>query len=236
MGTVSINSSYPNSGSGLLLVKMDIYGSIIWTRYLGRHGRDSNGSLSYLSVSDSTYTYFPSLSCSLVVNSNYIIVSTSTEIPERTTYDSNPIVAYLNTDGTYTGECNSFIYSDPGVTANSISATVYSTSWTDSSSSLTFNTTTSNSFTTWDGATATTTWVPTTFWTFDRTGNLRLPTNSLNIYYASGASANIAQWVTAPATRTSTGTAGQMAYDSGGNLYICYTANNWSKFTGNITW
>jgi hypothetical protein len=43
-------------------------------------------------------------------------------------------------------------------------------------------------------------------------------------------------WVTAPVANTSPGTAGQAAYDVGGNLYICVTANTWSKFTGTTSW
>lgn len=47
-------------------------------------------------------------------------------------------------------------------------------------------------------------------------------------------SANI--WVTAPTTNNSTGSAGQIAYDAGGNLYVCVSANTWSKFNGNTSW
>jgi hypothetical protein len=43
-------------------------------------------------------------------------------------------------------------------------------------------------------------------------------------------------WVTAPTANNSTGVAGQTAYDSGGNFYVCVATNTWSKFTGNITW
>jgi hypothetical protein len=43
-------------------------------------------------------------------------------------------------------------------------------------------------------------------------------------------------WVTAPIANTSTGTAGQVAYDVGGNLYVCVSANTWSKFTGTTSW
>jgi hypothetical protein len=43
-------------------------------------------------------------------------------------------------------------------------------------------------------------------------------------------------WVTAPTANNSAGTAGQTAYDSGGNFYVCVATNTWSKFTGNITW
>lgn len=35
-----------------------------------------------------------------------------------------------------------------------------------------------------------------------------------------------------PATATSTGTAGQIAWDASGNLYLCPAANTWLKFTG----
>jgi hypothetical protein len=43
-------------------------------------------------------------------------------------------------------------------------------------------------------------------------------------------------WVTAPTANNSAGIAGQTAYDSGGNFYVCVATNTWSKFTGNITW
>jgi fibronectin-binding autotransporter adhesin len=48
--------------------------------------------------------------------------------------------------------------------------------------------------------------------------------------------ANTVIWSTAPVANTSNGTAGQAAYDSGGNLYVCVATDTWSKFTGNITW
>jgi len=43
-------------------------------------------------------------------------------------------------------------------------------------------------------------------------------------------------WVTAPLANNSAGTAGQTAYDSGGNFYVCVATNTWSKFIGNISW
>lgn len=43
-------------------------------------------------------------------------------------------------------------------------------------------------------------------------------------------------WVTAPVANTSPGIEGQAAYDVGGNLYICVSANTWSKFTGTTSW
>jgi hypothetical protein len=44
-------------------------------------------------------------------------------------------------------------------------------------------------------------------------------------------------WVTAPAHATSTGTAGQMAYDST-YLYVCTAANTWKKiaWSGSDAW
>jgi hypothetical protein len=47
---------------------------------------------------------------------------------------------------------------------------------------------------------------------------------------------NIVVWTTAPLANTSAGTAGEAAYDSGGNLYVCVTTNTWSKFTGTTSW
>ena len=43
-------------------------------------------------------------------------------------------------------------------------------------------------------------------------------------------------WSTVPASNTSSGTAGQVAYDSTGNLYICVATNLWSKFIGTTSW
>lgn len=39
-------------------------------------------------------------------------------------------------------------------------------------------------------------------------------------------------WVAAPATAASTGTAGQKAYDTDGFLYICIATNTWVRFAG----
>lgn len=46
----------------------------------------------------------------------------------------------------------------------------------------------------------------------------------------------VVQWTTAPVSNTSNGTAGQAAYDSGGNLYVCVSSNTWAKFTGTLSW
>ena len=43
-------------------------------------------------------------------------------------------------------------------------------------------------------------------------------------------------WTTAPVANTSAGTAGQAAYDSGGNLYVCVSTNTWAKFAGTTSW
>lgn len=48
--------------------------------------------------------------------------------------------------------------------------------------------------------------------------------------------ANTVVWTTAPIANNSTGTAGQIAYDAGGNLYVCVATDTWSKFTGSISW
>ena len=47
---------------------------------------------------------------------------------------------------------------------------------------------------------------------------------------------NTVAWTTAPLANTSAGTAGQAAYDSGGNLYVCVIANTWAKFAGTTSW
>lgn len=43
-------------------------------------------------------------------------------------------------------------------------------------------------------------------------------------------------WSTVPTSNTDTGTAGQIAYDAGGNLYICVATNSWSKIAGTTSW
>ena len=48
--------------------------------------------------------------------------------------------------------------------------------------------------------------------------------------------ANTVVWSAVPASNTSTGTAGQAAYDSGGNLYVCVATDTWAKFTGTLSW
>ncbi len=48
--------------------------------------------------------------------------------------------------------------------------------------------------------------------------------------------ANTVVWSTAPVANTSNGTAGQAAYDSGGNLYVCVATDTWSKFIGTTSW
>jgi hypothetical protein len=48
--------------------------------------------------------------------------------------------------------------------------------------------------------------------------------------------ANTVVWSTAPVANTSAGTAGEAAYDTGGNLYVCVSANTWAKFTGTTSW
>ena len=76
-------------------------------------------------------------------------------------------------------------------------------------------------------------------WHFTGDGNLTLPNiASPSINYANGSSAfgNMVQWTTAPIANTSAGAAGQAAYDSGGNLYVCVSANTWAKFTGTTSW
>jgi hypothetical protein len=75
-------------------------------------------------------------------------------------------------------------------------------------------------------------------WAFDNTGNLTLPGNTVAINFANGSAAlsNLVQWTTAPTANTDPGTAGQAAYDSGGNLYVCVTTNTWAKFAGTTSW
>lgn len=48
--------------------------------------------------------------------------------------------------------------------------------------------------------------------------------------------ANTVVWTTAPVANNSTGTPGQIAYDTGGNLYVCVATDTWAKFTGSTSW
>jgi hypothetical protein len=74
--------------------------------------------------------------------------------------------------------------------------------------------------------------------TLDNTGNLILPGNTVAINFANGSEAfgNLVQWTTAPIANTSAGSAGEAAYDSGGNLYVCVLTNTWAKFSGTTSW
>lgn len=48
--------------------------------------------------------------------------------------------------------------------------------------------------------------------------------------------ANAIVWSTAPVANISSGTAGQVAYDAGGNLFVCVATDTWSKITGTTSW
>jgi hypothetical protein len=48
--------------------------------------------------------------------------------------------------------------------------------------------------------------------------------------------ANTLVWTTAPTANNDPGTAGEIAYDAGGNLYVCVSTNTWSKFSGTTSW
>jgi len=72
---------------------------------------------------------------------------------------------------------------------------------------------------------------------------VNLDGNSANVLTGAGTfttlpviDANTVIWSAAPVSNTSTGTAGQAAYDSGGNLYICVATDTWAKFTGTLSW
>ena len=59
-------------------------------------------------------------------------------------------------------------------------------------------------------------------------------TGATGLLGATGATGFV--WVTAPSANNSSGTEGEVAYDSGGNFYVCVDTDTWSKFTGNTTW
>lgn len=59
----------------------------------------------------------------------------------------------------------------------------------------------------------------------DNTSDASKPISTLTQTALDG---KLATWVTAPATTSSTGTAGQIAYDSG-YIYICTASNTWKR-------
>lgn len=76
-------------------------------------------------------------------------------------------------------------------------------------------------------------------WTFTG-GNLTFPDTTVQstafTNTKSDKLANAIVWTTAPVSNVSTGTAGQVAYDAGGNLFVCVATDTWSKFTGTTSW
>jgi hypothetical protein len=60
--------------------------------------------------------------------------------------------------------------------------------------------------------------------------------NNISLTDSNGAVSVGFAWANTPATRTSPGTAGQISYDGGGNLFICVATNIWAKVNGTINW
>lgn len=81
-------------------------------------------------------------------------------------------------------------------------------------------------------ATGTVTSIGLTSSTLDITGNTITTAGSFSVDLPN----TVVKWTTAPVTNTSAGVAGQAAYDTGGNLYICVATNTWAKFVGNTSW
>lgn len=48
--------------------------------------------------------------------------------------------------------------------------------------------------------------------------------------------ANTVVWTAAPVSNTSSGAPGQVAYDAGGNLFVCVASDTWAKFAGTTSW
>jgi hypothetical protein len=71
-------------------------------------------------------------------------------------------------------------------------------------------------------------------WTFDNIGQLMFPDFSFQSTAFTG-TANVA-WSAVPTANSSPGTAGEVAYDVNGDLYICVAANTWSKIAGTFIW
>lgn len=71
---------------------------------------------------------------------------------------------------------------------------------------------------------------------------INLDGNASNVLRGNGIFSNVplypnaVVWTTAPVANNSTGIEGQAAYDAGGNLYICVSANAWAKFAGTTSW
>ena len=72
---------------------------------------------------------------------------------------------------------------------------------------------------------------------------LNLDGNTSNVLTGNGTfvalpviNANTVVWTNAPLANNSIGSAGQAAYDSGGNLFVCVATNTWSKITGTTSW
>ena len=47
---------------------------------------------------------------------------------------------------------------------------------------------------------------------------------------------NLAVWTDPPASYNSPGTQGQIAYDAGGNLFVCVATDTWARFSGSLVW
>ena len=64
--------------------------------------------------------------------------------------------------------------------------------------------------------------------------------NQANAAYAQANAAynaaNLIAWTTPPLSNVGIGSVGQAAYDANGDLYICFSANAWSKIAGNNVW
>jgi hypothetical protein len=70
-------------------------------------------------------------------------------------------------------------------------------------------------------------------------GNVTANRVFANIYnYSNGVSilGNALMWTSAPTDTFAPGLPGQVAYDSGGNLFICVATDTWAKFSGTLTW
>ena len=65
-------------------------------------------------------------------------------------------------------------------------------------------------------------------------GNITFPDTTVQTSAYTGTSP--IAWVAVPGSNTAPGTAGEAAYDTGGNLYVCVSANTWAKFTGTTSW
>lgn len=72
--------------------------------------------------------------------------------------------------------------------------------------------------------------------TINRDGNASNVLLGSGTFGATPLNSNVVQLVAEPVSNVAAGTTGQIAFDSGGNLFFCVATNSWSKIAGSTTW